>query len=104
MLTRHKPEVGTWYENLEDGELFEVVAVDEDSGFVATQYFDGALEELDHETFLKLPLRVAEQPEDWSGPFELDEPLDMEMDTSPFEPWQTFEEYDDDNLNISDLY
>ncbi|MDX1692962.1 MAG: DUF6763 family protein [Ketobacteraceae bacterium] len=104
MLTRHKPEVGTWYENLEGGQLFEVVAVDEESGFVAAQYFDGALEELDRETFLKLPLRVADQPEDWSGPFEMEEDLNSEMDTAPFEPWQSFEEHDDDNLNISDLY
>lgn len=102
MLKRHTPEVGTWYENLEGGQLFEVVAVDDETGFVAAQYFDGALEELDRETFLKLPLRMAEQPEDWTGPFEMDERLDLDMDTTPFEPWQTFEEYDDENLNLSD--
>ncbi|MCG8313175.1 MAG: hypothetical protein MI976_08160 [Pseudomonadales bacterium] len=104
MLTRYKPEVGTWYENLELGALFEVVAYDEESGFVATQYFDGEIEELDTETFLKLPLRVAEQPEDWSGPYELEETEEMlDLSTEPFEPWQSFEEYDEDNLNLTDF-
>ncbi|MCG8313347.1 MAG: hypothetical protein MI976_09030 [Pseudomonadales bacterium] len=104
MLTRYKPEVGTWYENLELGALFEVVAYDEESGFVATQYFDGEIEELDTETFLKLPLRVAEQPEDWSGPYEMEEAEELQdLSTAPFEPWQTFEEYDEDNLNLTDL-
>ena len=104
MFKRHQPEVGTWYQNIDGGQLFEVVAVDDETGFVAAQYFDGALEELDRETFLKLPLRLADQPEDWSGPFEMEESPDAEMDTAPFEPWQAYEEHDDDNLNISDQY
>ena len=105
MLTRYTPEVGAWYENLERGSLFEVVAVDEESGFIAAQHFDGEIEELDKETFLKLPLRLAEQPEDWSGPFEIEPEIESnEIDSAPFEPWQTFEEHDDDNLNIIDQY
>lgn len=105
MLTRHKPEVGVWYEDLEHGALFEVVAVDEESGFVATQYFDGEIEELDTETFLKMPLRVAEQPEDWSGPYEFDgNSEEIDLSTAPFEPWQSFEEHDDENLNITDSF
>ncbi|MCG8670339.1 MAG: hypothetical protein MI867_13055 [Pseudomonadales bacterium] len=104
MLTRHKPEIGVWYENIEQGDLFEVVAYDEESGFVATQFFDGAINELDAETFLKLPIRIAEQPEDWSGPYEIDgEPIDSDISTAPFEAWQSFEEHDDDNLIIQDM-
>lgn len=104
MLTRHKPEVGLWYENIELGDLFEVVAYDEESGFIATQHFDGEIEELDTETFLKMPIRPAEQPEDWSGPFEMDsDTFDAEeMNAEPFEAWQSFEEHDDDNLIILD--
>lgn len=105
MLIRHKPEIGKWYENIEQGGLFEVVAFDEESGFVATQYFDGEIEELDTETFLKMPIRLAEQPEDWSGPFEIEsDQADSELSTSAFEAWQSFEEHDEDNLNIQDTY
>lgn len=104
MLVRHKPEIGLWYENIERGDLFEVVAFDEDSGFVATQHFDGEIEELDTDTFLKMPIRRAEQPEDWSGPFEMDdEALHFEeANAEPFEAWQSFEEHDEDNLIILD--
>ncbi len=104
MLTRHTPEIGCWYENVEQGNLFKVVACDEESNFVAIQYFDGEIEELDTETFLKLPLRPSEQPEDWSGPFEVeDDILNDEGTTSePFETWQSFEEHDDENLSIED--
>lgn len=70
MLTRILPEIGNWYENKESNVFFEVVAID-DKGMVATQYYDGEIEELDTETFLKMPLRVTDQPEDWGGPFEV---------------------------------
>lgn len=71
MLTRTLPEIGHWYENKDTGALFEVVAID-DQGLIATQYFDGEIEELDTDIFIKMPLRSTEQPEDWGGPFELD--------------------------------
>ena len=71
MLTRTLPEIGQWYENKDTGALFEVVAIDE-QGLIATQYFEGEVEELDTDTFIKMPLRMTEQPEDWGGPFEVD--------------------------------
>ncbi|OUS25605.1 hypothetical protein A9Q99_20690 [Gammaproteobacteria bacterium 45_16_T64] len=79
MLTRTLPVIGNWYENKDTGTMFEVVAMD-DAGLIATQYFDGEIEELDTETFLKMPLRAAEQPEDWGGPFEVDSEDRFESD------------------------
>lgn len=72
MLKRAKPEIGAWYEDFERGLLFEIVDMDDTTGFIAAQYYDGELEELDRETFFKMPLRAAAQPEDWTGPYELD--------------------------------
>ena len=72
MLRRVLPEVGSWYENVEQGSLFEVVTLDEDDNLIAIQYFDGELEEIELDAFLQLPLRMAEQPEDWGGPFDVD--------------------------------
>ena len=72
MLRRNAPEVGCWYEDAELGRVFEVVSLDEDESSVAIQYFEGEIEALEIEAFMQMPLRIVEQPEDWSGPFELD--------------------------------
>lgn len=64
------PIVGNWYENLEKGLKFEVVAVDEDEGLVEVQYFDGDIEEIDLETWYDLEIEPAEAPEDWTGPMD----------------------------------
>ncbi|MFO1409689.1 MAG: DUF6763 family protein [Steroidobacteraceae bacterium] len=43
---RPQPAIGEWYR--QHGEqLFEVVAVDEDSGTIEVQYFDGTVEEME---------------------------------------------------------
>jgi len=74
MATEVEPEIGAWYKNAE-GESFEVIATDEDEGIVEIQYFDGAVEELDWDTWYELDLVSREPPEDWSGPFD-----DLEKD------------------------
>lgn len=74
MTTQFEPVVGDWYKTVE-GMSFEVVAVDEDEGIVEIQYFDGAVEELDKETWYEMELAPREVPEDWSGPFD-----DLEKD------------------------
>lgn len=71
MLRRSAPEVGCWYENAEMGRVFEVVSLDEDDSAVAIQYFEGEIEALELEAFMQMPLRVVDQPEDWSGPYEV---------------------------------
>jgi len=72
MLRRIQPEVGIWYENTEQGTLFEIVALDDNESSLAIQYFDGELGEIDIETFWQLSLRTVDQPEDWAGPYEID--------------------------------
>ncbi|HTT03015.1 MAG TPA: DUF6763 family protein [Steroidobacteraceae bacterium] len=65
-----QPTVGEWY-RLSGGELFEVVAVDDDDGTIEVQYFDGTVEEMDLEDWEaqceEAGLEAAEPPEDWSG-------------------------------------
>ena len=64
------PAIGEWY-RLSGGELFEVVAIDEDDGTIEIQYFDGTVEEMDVEDWNAQwdegSLEAAEAPEDWSG-------------------------------------
>ena len=61
-----QPVVGDWY-MAPGGDTFEVVAFDGEDDSVEIQYFDGAIEELDLETWLEVSARPIEPPEDWSG-------------------------------------
>ena len=107
MLRRIQPEVGNWYENPEAETLFEVVAIDDDGSSLAVQYFDVELEEMDIETFWQLPLRTVEQPEDWSGPYEIDQEdrddqdLPLPMETDQYLP---FDDFESDGVRIYDDY
>ena len=64
-----EPIVGDWYRCW--GDLFEVVAFDDDDRTIEIQYHDGSLEELemdDWNTRCKSgALHLAESPEDYSG-------------------------------------
>lgn len=60
------PEVGHWYRRL-NGNLFEVVAVDEKGRTVEMQHFDGTIEGLDLENWQEIDIEPAAAPEDWSG-------------------------------------
>lgn len=65
-----QPRIGDWYRS-NGGELFEVVAVDDDDGTIDIQYFDGTVEEMDREDWEAQwdegLIEAGEPPEDWSG-------------------------------------
>ncbi|HVK99221.1 MAG TPA: DUF6763 family protein [Dongiaceae bacterium] len=91
MLKRPSPEIGCWYENIEQGSLFEIVSLDEEENTVAIQYFEGEIEEVELDSFLQLPLRAVEQPEDWAGPYEVDKEDRFESD---------FDQYGEENNEL----
>jgi len=70
-MTLPMPIVGDWYMD-RDGELFEVVAIDEADRTIEVQHFDGALEEFDNDEWLSILPQPAEAPEDWSGSMDMD--------------------------------
>ena len=71
MASNVLPTIGKWYKN-KAGETFEVVAFDEDGGYIEIQYFDGTVEEQDIEYWNEQSLKQAEQPEDWSGSMDIE--------------------------------
>lgn len=79
------PVVGRWYKDLETGTLFEVVAWDETSLTIETQYLDGEIAEYDLDVWRMMPLAPAAAPEDWRSPFELDNEDNLDPDL-PFHP------------------
>jgi hypothetical protein len=87
-----EPVAHRWYKNLEDRRLFEVVALDEHSGAVEIQYFDGEIEEIDQDSWDELLIVPSAAPEDWSGPFDDLEKEDLaDSDTIiDFRDWADF--------------
>lgn len=68
MPTEADPVVGNWYQHLDKGQKFEVVAVDEVNALVEIQYFDGDTDEIDLNGWYGLDVEPIEAPEDWTGP------------------------------------
>ncbi len=71
------PIVHNWYEHIGNSEKFTVVAIDDISGVVEIQHFDGALEEIDIEMWSQLEIETIEAPEDWTGSVDLNDRDDL---------------------------
>ena len=82
-----QPNIGEWYRLKGGGELFEVVAYDDDDGTIELQYFDGTVEEMDIEDWQAQweegAIETAEPPEDWSGSVDV-EPEEEGLRSDPY--------------------
>lgn len=67
------PQINNWYEDVNEDVLFEVVAVDEQGGYIEIQYLTGEIGEFDFETWGQLILLSAKPPKDWREAFEIPE-------------------------------
>ena len=65
------PTIGRWYRRT-NGQLFEVVAVDDDDQTIELQFFDGTIDEIELDAWPELFLTEAAAPEDWSGSVDMD--------------------------------
>lgn len=89
------PIIGNWYEHLDKGLRFEVVALDEDEGLVEIQYFNGDIEEIELEMWYELEIEPSQPPEDWTGPIDeaesddLDDDIDTDIES---EDWDASQE------------
>ncbi|HVY22371.1 MAG TPA: DUF6763 family protein [Steroidobacteraceae bacterium] len=63
MTNKLKPVIARWYQRLDNGDVFEVVGVDEDDGFVDVQNFDGEVSEMTLQTWRELDLARVSAPE-----------------------------------------
>ncbi|MCC7329611.1 MAG: hypothetical protein IT484_05575 [Gammaproteobacteria bacterium] len=87
-MTEIAPAVGNWYKH-ENGDLFEVVAIDAADATVEIQYFDGTIEEIDFDSWQELELEEAEPPDDWTGSVDVD---DDELTDLRDKPEQDFDD------------
>jgi hypothetical protein len=85
-MSVQEPAIGEWY-RLRGGDIFEVVAVDNDDGTIEVQHFDGTVEEFDLDDWLvqrsRGEIEDAEAPEDPNGSFDLDSDDDDQQTISP---------------------
>ena len=65
------PAIGRWYRR-SNGQLFEVVAFDDDDATIELQFFDGTIDEVDRDTWSRLLIETVAAPEDWSGSVDMD--------------------------------
>lgn len=91
MAREYEPVVGQWYENIEEDDVFRVLAVDEDAELIKIEYLDGDIEEIETDIWAEFDLDKIEQPEGWSGE-DVGEPDD---DTG--DDWDEADEEDDDD-------
>lgn len=70
-MNQNRPQIGCWYKDLQQGTLFEVVAVDDAAQTIETQLIDGEVAEYDFENWDELLLEESSEPEDWRNAYEL---------------------------------
>ena len=90
-----QPRIGDWYQSI-NGDKFEIVAIDEDESTLEVQYYDGAVEEIDFDSWEEMEIASIEPPEDWSGSLDLereDYGVDLEL-TSPNDHLNPFDNID----------
>lgn len=70
MPTELQPILDQWYLHRDKGESFCVIDVDKETQAIEVQYVDGDLEQFDFDDWHELDIALAEEPEDWTGPFD----------------------------------
>ncbi|MGJ8668159.1 MAG: DUF6763 family protein [Oceanococcus sp.] len=63
-------EIGSWY-RIPGGASFEVVALDMDTEAIEIQYYDGAVEEVDFDSWLEMRSIPTAAPNDSAGALDL---------------------------------
>ena len=64
------PIIAQWYHYPQKSEKFQITAIDEHSGTVEVQYFDGNIDEFDLNLWYSMEAEPIETPEDWTGPMD----------------------------------
>jgi hypothetical protein len=77
------PHIGHWYLRWDKGEIFQVTGLDARALTIQIRTFDGGSEEIAADDWPRLPLGTADPPEDWAGPLETVDEIDMEFAQPP---------------------
>jgi hypothetical protein len=72
-----EPLVDEWYRDAR-GNVFKVVAIHDADQTIEVQHYDGAVEDLEPESWRDMGVEMTDEPEDWSAPFDDLEEDDIE--------------------------
>jgi uncharacterized protein DUF6763 len=75
--------IGRWYLRWDRGEIFQVTGRDAGASIIHIRTFDGGRDEIPASQWDSLPLGLADPPEDWAGPLETVDQIDMECAQPP---------------------
>lgn len=76
-MSNRLPSVDQWYEHLDKGQQFQVIATDQDSMTIEVQSFDGDTGEYTFAEWRDLEIQSCPQPENWSGAYDIAEQDDL---------------------------
>lgn len=80
------PIIDQWYQHRDKGELLRIIAVDRSGDVIEIQNFDGDIEEFDFESWHDMDIVLAEEPEDWTGPYDNVEAEDLDTTDTTITP------------------
>jgi len=95
MTNTYQPRLGDWYKSI-NGDQLKIVALDDDAAIMEIQHFDGAIEEVDFDSWNEMEIVPIEAPEDWSGSMDIgkeDYGVDLEL-TAPNDHINPLDEID----------
>ena len=76
-MSNKLPQVEDWYEHLDKGQQFQVIATDQDSMTIEVQNFDGDTGEYSFADWRELDIQSCPQPDNWSGAYDIAEQDDL---------------------------
>ena len=80
MSRDYEPQVGQWYEDLDNEESFQVLSVDPDEEIIRIQWPDREIREIDLDQWNEMDLELAVAPEGWVDDVVEDDEEDDEDD------------------------
>ncbi|MDH5176215.1 MAG: hypothetical protein OEW50_05700 [Gammaproteobacteria bacterium] len=92
MSRDYEPQAGQWYEDLDNEESFQVLAVDPDEEIIRIQWPDREIREIDLDQWNEMDLELALPPEGWVD----DEEEEDDDDEDEDDDWDEEDEDDDD--------
>ena len=100
----YEPQAGQWYEDLDNEEAFQVLAVDPDQEIVRIQWPDREIREIDLDQWNEMDLELAVAPEGWVDDVkEADEDEeDDDWDDEEDEEDDDWDDDEDDDLDEDD--
>ncbi len=97
MSRDYEPQAGQWYEDLDNEESFQVLAVDPDEEIIRIQWPDREIREIDLDQWNEMDLELAVAPEGW-----VDDVTKEDDDEDEDEDWEDDEDDEDDDWDDDD--